>query len=811
MAKVTLHQLDQLLMDTAELLGKMDITAKRNFVFALLLLKRSSDAFAEAAERVRADELALGSTEEEARAAADDPELYTEHVFVPPEARWTSLAALTKMVGNKLNEALTALERHNMDLAGVLRHVDFNKAPGGERLTDGTLVQMIRLLSQVRLGDQDLEFPDLIGTAYESTLRRFADASGSGSGDLYTPRPIVRLMVGLADPAPGHSVYDPCAGSAGMLVLAREHVEDHYPGRGGEVALAGQELSASQYVDARMNLLLHGIRDADVLLGDTLAQPRHITGDRPRRFSRILSNPEFSAEYDDSAVAANAHGRFQYGSGTKAADLLFVQHMVASLDERDGLAVTVMPHGVLFRSGQEKKIRENLLRADVIEAVIGLAPGIFSGTGIPACLLLLRAPGAKPPGMAGTILFINADREFTPGRTQNQLGEEHLEKIIRVYRERRTVPGFSRLVPISALLADDANLNIRRWVDNTPSPEPQDVGAHLYGGVPRAEVDAAAPAFAAFGLDISDFFASLDADYSEFPREGPDAARERLAVCAAEAAAKLHATCDLWWRDHAKLLRELPSAEAPMKAREDLLESFRATLGHHPTLDEFALTGLVAEWWGDHLTDIKALAAGGPLRVVQGWVTSIEIMLAPQRLKGGKVRDRTAAERREARSHPLVGRVMPEYLDELDRLETAYQALDVRVRESLAEADTEDRTETGSAAELRRLKRERTAARRALDEYERSFERTLVAAVSEISRSRAEEIVLDILNEALRARLDARLDAACRDLVERYHTLARKYETSLEQLEAHRDQAARCLREHLRELGYPRRANLELF
>jgi type I restriction enzyme M protein len=802
-AKVTLRQLEQLLLDAAELLGKMDVTAKRNYVFALLLLKRCSDAFDEARETVYAEELSRTGSERAAEELADDPDEYTTHVFVPAVSRWTGLVTQTNRLGNRLNDALKGLEEFNTDLAGSLSHIDFNKAPGGERPDDATLVALVRMLSDVRLRDEDLEFPDLIGAVYESVLRQFADQTGSSSGDLYTPRPVVRLMVGLAAPRPRDMVYDPCAGSAGMLVLAREYVADHHPGQGGTVALAGQDVSAAQWVGARMNLLLHGIRDADVQLGDTLAEPRHIAEGRPQRFTRILSNPEFSAEYDPVAVAANAYGRFRYGVSGKAADLMFVQHMVASLAD-GGLAVTVMPHGVLFRGGKERAIREGLLRADVIEAVIGLGPGIFAGTGIPACLLLLRAPGGKEAKTRGSVLFINADREYTPGRTQNHLGEEHIEKIARVYREWRTVDRFSCSVPVTDLLAD-ANLNIRRWVDNTPPPEPQDVGAHLYGGVPRTELAAAAPEFGSFALDINDFFVPLDGDYVTFLPEGPEATAERIRAEAADTEAGLRTAFDMWWREHLKLLAELPATGLPMAAREKLLDTFRTTLGTYPMLDEFALTGLVAEWWGDHLEDIKALTAGGPLRVVQGWAVSVDTMLAPRRVKGGKTKNRSAAERREALAHPLVGRLLPDQLVAVERLAGEHAALDAEIKAAAAdEGDETDGLEI-SAAELAKKKTQRTKVKRALDQLERTFPAMLAQAVADISADRAEEVVLDILHADLLARLDARLEAARRAVVQRYRTLAGKYEISLTQLERRRDTATARLATYLDELGYPRR------
>ena len=165
-----------------------------------------------------------------------------------------------------------------------------------------------------------------------------------------------------------------------------------------------------------------------------------------------------------------------------------------------------MPHGVLFRGGAERDIRTRLLDDDIIEAVIGLAPNLFYGTGIPACVLVLRAPGTKPAERAGKVLFINADAEFAAGRAQNYLLPEHIEKIVSAYRAFADIPGYATVVTRKELAANDDNLNIRRYADNAPPPEPQDVRAHLHGGVPRAEVDAKAALFTAHGFSPERIF-----------------------------------------------------------------------------------------------------------------------------------------------------------------------------------------------------------------------------------------------------------------------------------------------------------------
>ena len=271
-------------------------------------------------------------------------------------------------------------------------------------------------------------------------------------------------MVSLAQPQEGMRVYDPCSGSGGMLILSHDYVAE----RGGNprnLALYGQEDNGGVWSISKMNMILHGIPDADLRNGDTLGEPLHNEGGELMRFDRVITNPPFSQNYAREGIPFPE--RFPYGfcpeSGKKA-DLMFVQHMVSVLRPQ-GMVCTVMPHGVLFRGGAEKDIRAGFIRDDLLDAVIGLAPNLFYGTGIPACVLVLRAKGSRPPARRGKVLFLNADAEFRAGRARNYLEPEHLEKIVSAYRRYEDVTvegrGFATVVSHAELAANDFNLNIR--------------------------------------------------------------------------------------------------------------------------------------------------------------------------------------------------------------------------------------------------------------------------------------------------------------------------------------------------------------
>ena len=466
MNETSLSQLEAHLWASANILrGPVDAADFKTYIFPLLFFKRICDVWDEEYQEI-VDE--SGDAE-----LALFPE---SHRFqIPDGCHWDDVRAKGTNVGTALQRAMREIEKANPDtLYGVFGDAQWSNK---ERLSDALLKDLIEHYSRLPLGNKQVR-SDVLGDAYEYLIKKFADATNKKAGEFYTPRSVVRLMIEMLAPKEGDTIYDPACGTGGMLLAAVQHVHDAH----GDVKrlwgrLYGQEKNLTTSSIARMNLFLHGIEDFQIVRGDTLRNPAFFEGDRLATFDCVIANPPFSLEkWGEELWVNDPFGRNFAGlPPSSSGDFAWVQHMVKSMADGTVRMAVVLPQGALFRKGAEGAIRQKLLEMDLVEAVIGLAPNLFYGTGLAACILVLRK--RKPAARKKKVLIADASRLFRKGRAQNYLEPEHAREILGWYQSFKDVQDATRVVGLDEIKSEDWTLNISRYVlpplseDIPPLPE----------------------------------------------------------------------------------------------------------------------------------------------------------------------------------------------------------------------------------------------------------------------------------------------------------------------------------------------------
>jgi type I restriction enzyme M protein len=397
------------------------------------------------------------------------------------------------------------------------------------------------------------------------------------------------------------------------------------------------------------------------------------------------------------------------------------------------------------------------------------------------------------------VLFINADAELRAGRAQNYLDPEHIEKIVSAYRGYEDIPGFAAVVSHAELAENDYNFNIRRYADNAPPPEPHDVKAHLQGGVPRDEVMAAKELLLDHGVDPTSLFVDWDKDYLEFVPEIAAKADLKARIESHPGLVKKEATVDEaftdWWEEIREDLSELPKTGKLMKLRADLLDTFQRELLPLMLLDRFKVAGVVASWWGEAQFDLRTLAARGFVGTVDGWVTTVATAMEED---GGKV---------DPLDHALVRRLLPDLVEEIAEVEGKVAELDgtIKAAQSTSDEDEDDAEsdeEALSEEEIKELKKELRQAKKTLKALRQGFVERLRAAQSELTDDAAQDLVLGILRDDLKAQLDRAITAHRQAVVSAVENWWDKYQVTLRDIEGERDAAKAKLEGFLKELGY---------
>lgn len=470
---ITRKELETKLWGAADILrGSIDSSDYKGYIFGMLFLKRISDVFEEEAQKILAE---TGDR----TLAYDEPD---EHSFyVPEKARWEYLRRFSEDIGTQLNKACEEIENANpKKLEGILVSVDFNdeRRLGNTKQRDNILSRLILHFSDLDLSNGNLSELDLLGRAYEYLIERFADDAGKKGGEFYTPHKVVELLTKLLEPGEGMRICDPTCGSGGMLIECARQVKEE-GGNPRNLSLYGQEKNLGTWAIAQMNMLLHDIPDFDIRKGDVIRDPQLVERGELMLFDRVIANPPFSLDnWGHEAVAGgDPFHRFRFGVPPKSkGDFAFIQHMLATVNGRGRVGV-VVPHGVLFRGAAEGRIRADIVKADLLEAVVGLPPNLFYGTTIPAAILIFNR--AKPAEHQDRVLFIDASQEFQSGKNQNVLRDADIERIYAAYGAYADEDKYSRVVKLDELAANEYNLNIGRYIQTVEEEERVDVALEI--------------------------------------------------------------------------------------------------------------------------------------------------------------------------------------------------------------------------------------------------------------------------------------------------------------------------------------------
>lgn len=472
--ETTSQQLFHHLFEACNILrGPINQDEYKSYVTPILFFKRISDVYDEETQ----DALERSGGDEE---YASFPE---NHSFIIPEGcHWVDVRVVSENVGKAIVKAMNGIERANPEtLSGVFSSFDDATWTDKTKLTDERLKDLVEHMSKLKVGNKNYS-ADVMGDAYEFLIKKFADLSKKNAGEFYTPRSIVKLMVMLLDPKAGDSVYDPACGTGGMLIEAIRHIGNKQMTYG---KMYGQEKNLSTSAIARMNLFLHGSHDFKIAQGDTLRQPAFIEHGKLQTFNCVLANPPFSLDkWGAEQFESDKYGRNMWGCPSDAsADFAWLQHMIKSMDSKNGKCAVVLPQGVLFHEGKAGSIREQLIKSDKLECVITLVGGVFYSTTVSACILLLN--NNKPVEHRGRICLIDASKIYTPLRAQKIMKDEHIERVYNLFSEYQDEVDYAKIVTIKDLEDGDYSLAVAKYIEKKKhvSASPEEVKASYFEAI----------------------------------------------------------------------------------------------------------------------------------------------------------------------------------------------------------------------------------------------------------------------------------------------------------------------------------------
>lgn len=454
--QITLDELESYLWQAAvDLRGQIDATAYKDYIFPLVFFKRICD--------VRDEE--YQKYENEGGKEYADMMILESPIQIPDDAHWRVVFNKTENIGQALVDAFRQIEMANPGkkiddrIVGGLEGIFGDKAiwTNKNKMPDSIIRSLLNSFNKLTLSLAACP-ADEMGTGYEYLIGKFADDAGHTAQEFYTNRTVVELMAEILQLKPHESIYDPTCGSGGMLIKSLTYLKD----KGEEwrdVKVYGQEINAGTSAIARMNLYLHGINDFSIVNDDTLQRPAFIKNGRVQQFDVVLANPPYSIKnWNREAFEHDRYGRNFLGTPPQdCADYAFIQHILASLDKDNGRCAILLPLGLLSKQS-ELEMRTNLIKSDLLEAIIGLGPNLFYNSPMEAMIMVCNRN--KEEKMKGKVLFINAVNEVVRKNGESKLEAQHIKKISKAFFEKQDIENFCKVVEERLLLENKSNLTI---------------------------------------------------------------------------------------------------------------------------------------------------------------------------------------------------------------------------------------------------------------------------------------------------------------------------------------------------------------
>jgi type I restriction enzyme M protein len=461
--------------------GAKDAAKFKEFILPLIFTKRLCDVFDDELNRIAEE---VGSRAKAFRLVKHDKKLVRFYLPLEPKTPDDPVWSVTRTLANKIGEQLTthlrAIADANPLLKGIVDRVDFNATTHGQRdIDDDRLSNLIEAISAKRLGLKDVE-ADIIGRSYEYLIRKFAEGSGQSAGEFYTPPEVGLVMARIMNPEPGMEIYDPCCGSAGLLIKCRLVLDEKLKGGkrrdSAPLRLYGQENEPGTWAMANMNMIIHDM-EGEIQIGDTFRNPKFRNGNRLKTFDRVVANPMWNqTEFKEKDYDADELDRFPKGAGFPGskADWGWMQHILASA-KPTGRAAVVLDTGAASRgSGNananiEKDVRRWFVQNDLIDGVIYLPENLFYNTGAPGVIIVLNR--AKPKERQGKLFLLNASREFVKGDPKNYLPDDAVVRIADTFSSWHEVDNYARVVTCDEVAKNDFNISPSRYIHTGPGEE----------------------------------------------------------------------------------------------------------------------------------------------------------------------------------------------------------------------------------------------------------------------------------------------------------------------------------------------------